>query len=485
MTGLHWRGLGPRTGERPVTGLGRRGAGHRTGEHPVIGLRWLGLARRRPDRDPEARIVVLIGALLLFEASLYSAVTPVLPHYAHVFGASKPAVGVLAAAYPAGMIPGSLVGGWIASRAGVRRTTLVGLLVFAVSIAAFGFAADIAALDGLRFVQGFACGCVWGGGLTWAIAVAPPDRRGAVLGKVIGAAIFGTLLGPVLGTLAVALGTEVVFSIVGVASLGLAVWTMDHPEPPRPDPEKQTGTPLRAVTRSPRILLGFWLILLEACTLGAAGTLLPLRLARFGASGIAIGATFLVAALLSTLLAPGIGRLVDRRGAGLPVCLGLILTAGLLAALPLAQSALTLAVLSVIMLGGPLTAYTIPAMAVITESAERAGIALAVATMLLNLAWALGETVGAPAAAGLSQATSDAVAFLVLSTIILLTLAPVLRARLRGPAGASSPRTSPPSASSPGSSPPPGRSPKAEPDRKGGDRKAEAGRNDRVPIRSA
>jgi MFS family permease len=371
---------------------------------------------------------VLIRTLLLFEASLYSAVTPVLPHYAHAFGASKPAVGMLAAAYPAGMLPGALVAGWIATRAGVRRTTLVGLLVFAVSIAGFGFGTDIATLDLLRFVQGAACGCIWGGGLTWVIAIAPRERRGEVLGSVIGAAIFGTLLGPVLGTLAVALGTQIVFLMVGVVSLALAAWTLQHPEPPKPEPG--TRTPFRSLSRNPRIMLGFWLILLEACTLGATGTLLPLRLARFGASGIAIGATFLVASLLSTILAAPIGRLVDRRGAGLPLLVGLVITAALLATLPLAQSTLALAVLSVITLGGPLTAYTIPAMSIITESAERSGISLVLATMLLNLAWALGETIGAPAAANISQATSDAVPLLLLAAIMLVTLGPVLRARL-------------------------------------------------------
>ncbi len=392
--------------------------------------------------DPEGGIVKLISALLLFEASLYSAVTPVLPHYAQTLGAAKPAVGVLAAAYPAGMIPGALVGGWIATRAGVRRTTLVGLLGFAVSIAAFGFGTDIVTLDLLRFVQGAACGCIWGGGLTWVIAVTSRERRGEVLGAVIGAAIFGTLLGPVLGTLAVALGTEIVFPLVGLVSLGLAAWTLEHPEPPRPEPG--TRTPVRALARSPRILLGSWLILLEACTLGATGTLLPLRLARFGASGVAIGATFLVAALLSTILAPWIGRVVDRRGAGRPLCLGLAITAVLLVALPVPQSAAVLAGLSVIMLGGPLTAYTIPAMSIITESAERSGIALAVATMLLNLAWATGETIGAPAAAGLSQATSDAVPLLLLAAIMVVTLGPVLRARLTAAAADLAPGSRPP-----------------------------------------
>ncbi len=83
-------------------------------------------------RTPRAATVVLVRVLLLFESAMYSAITPVLPHYAHVLGASKPAVGVLAGAYPAGIIPGSLIGAWIATRAGVRRTTLVGLLLFAV-----------------------------------------------------------------------------------------------------------------------------------------------------------------------------------------------------------------------------------------------------------------------------------------------------------------------------------------------------------------
>jgi MFS family permease len=233
----------------------------------------------------------------------------------------------------------------------------------------------------------------------------------------------------VLGTLAVGIGTELVFSLVGAVSLGLAAWTLGHSEPP-PAESGGNRTPVRALLANPRIMLGSWLILLEACTIGATGTLLPLRLSRFGASGVAIGVIFLLTALASTLLATPIGRLVDRRGAGVPLYAGLTMTAVLLALLPLPQSALLLGVVSVVALGGPLTAYTIPAMSVITESAERAGIALAVATMALNLAWATGETIGAPAAASLSQATSDAVPLLLLAAIMVLTLIPVRRARL-------------------------------------------------------
>jgi DHA1 family multidrug resistance protein-like MFS transporter len=387
-------------------------------------------AAKYSRQDPARPTVVLVRVLLLFESAMYSAVTPVLPHYAHVLGASKPAVGVLTAAYPAGIVPGSLLGAWIATRAGVRRTCLIGLLLFAASIAAFGFGTDVVVLDALRFVQGMGCGFIWGGGLTWVIAVSSRERRGAMIGSVIGAAIFGTLLGPVLGTLAVTLGTRPVFGVVGIISLGLAVWTARHPEPPPQAPSAETSTPLRDMLRSPHIRLGCWLILVEAATIGATSALLPLRLSRFGAHNIVVGAVFLVASLISMLVSAPIGRAVDRRGPRAPLCVGLTLTAILMAALPLPQTAALLAIVSVIALGGPLTAYTIPALTVITDASERLGIPLAVATMMLNLAWALGEVIGAPAAANLSQATTDAVPLLALSAIMVLTLRPVLRTHL-------------------------------------------------------
>jgi MFS family permease len=387
-------------------------------------------AARTGRQDPAHATVVLVRVLLLFESAMYSAVTPVLPHYAHALGASKPAVGVLAGAYPAGIIPGSLLGAWIATRAGVRRTCLIGLLLFAVSIIGFGFATSLVTLDALRFLQGAGCGFIWGGGLTWVIAVAPRERRGAMLGSVIGAAIFGTLLGPILGTLAVALGTGPVFAVVGVISFALAAWTAGHPEPAPQTRSSETATPVRDMLRSSRIRLGAWLILLEAATIGATSALLPLRLAHFGAASVVIGAVFLLASLMSMGVAGPIGRTVDRRGAATPLYVGLTLTAILMALLPLPQSWVLLAIVSVVALGGPLTAYTIPALTVMTDSAEKLGIPLAVATMMLNLAWALGEVIGAPAAANLSQATTDAVPLLALSAIMVLTLRPVITARL-------------------------------------------------------
>jgi MFS family permease len=397
----------------------------------------------RPTSPPAP--LVLVRILLLFESTLYAAVTPVLPHYARELGASKTAIGVLAAGYAAGLIPGGLLGGWLAARVGVRRTTLTGLFAFAVWVAAFGFATDIVTLDVLRVLQGVASGCIWGGALTWVIAASPRSERGHVIGSAIGAATFGTLLGPLLGTFAAGVGTGPAFAIVGAISLGLAGWVLRYPDPPRPEPGPRT--PITQLLGSRTFVLGVWLVALEAIALGATNTLIPLRLSRLGASGVAIGATFLVAAGVSTLLAPLVGRATDRRGPYRPMLAGLVASALLMAALPIPDSALSLAALSVIALGVPLTGYLIPAASLLTEATERAGIPLAVATMMLNLAYAVGETVGAPAGATISQATSDAVPLLLLAALMALTVpaAAAVRRRqrdLRPPPGAAS--TEPP-----------------------------------------
>jgi predicted MFS family arabinose efflux permease len=383
-------------------------------------------------RDGQHEIVVLIRALLLFESSLWAAVTPVLPHYEHVLHVGKPAVGLLTAAYPAGMVPGALIGAWMATRSGVRRPTLIGLLLFSVSVVAFGFGSDILVLDLLRVVQGAACGFVWGGGLTWAVTATTRERRGAVLGSVFGAATLGSLLGPVLGTLAAWAGTEIVFSVVGVIAFGLAIFTAHHAEPPREAPGPRAS--LRSLPGQPVVRLGFWLILLQAGAIGVMSTLVPLRLNRFGGSSALIGATFIATALVSKAISTPVGRQVDRRGPRPVLGAGLVGGALLTAVLLLPHTPWLLGLACVMALGVPLGVYITPAMSMITAATDRVGVPLAVATLMLNLGWATGEMIGAPVGAGLSQLGGDALPFLGLAGVLLVTLWPVARTRLPRPA---------------------------------------------------
>jgi MFS family permease len=380
------------------------------------------------------RLTRTVQILLAFESAMYTAVTPLLPHYAHVLHASTAAIGVLTAGYSVGLIPGSLLGGWLSARYGVRRTTVTGLIGFGLAVVGFALAPDLLALDVLRLVQGVFCGLIWGGGLTWVIAQAPVHRRGAAIGAAIGAATIGTMAGPLLGTLAGLVGTVPVFCATGALAVGLAGWTWTLPEPTARPGAGAILRQLRGALGAGGFALGAWLITLEAILFGAATALLPLRMAHFGAPEWAVGAAFVAASALSALLAPLVGRCIDRRGALATVAVGLCAGVPLVAALALPHGAFALGLVIVLALGGPMTAGLIPAVSMMTEATERAGVALLLATTMVNLAYAAGEAIGAPAAAGLSEKTGDAVPLLIIAGLLLVTLVPVLRARRAGTA---------------------------------------------------
>jgi MFS family permease len=164
--------------------------------------------------------------------------------------------------------------------------------------------------------------------------------------------------------------------------------------------------------------------------IGATSALLPLRLSHFGSSDVEIGVVFVIASLAETLVSVWVGRVFDRRGVVMPLTVALVGMGLLIAALPVPQGSVPLAVLTV-GFRAALMAVWVGAVAMATDEADRIGAALALTSMLVNLAWSIGETVGAPAAGALSQATSDTVPLVLLGAVTLLTIVPVLLARSR------------------------------------------------------
>jgi MFS family permease len=391
--------------------------------------------RAEVAREAHVAVIGLVRKLLMIECAMYSVVTPMLPHFAHVLPASKPQLGVLAGAYAAGLLPGALLGGVLSVRVGVRRATFAGVLLFALSTPVFGFLSNIVLLDAVRTVQGIASGILWGGGLTWVVAVAPEGRRGEMIGTTISAALVGMLIGPILGVAAVATSPAMIFSAVGVITLIASVVVWREPEP---DHVRETGTASAwTLARSAGAMLGTWLTVLEAMAFGALLVLIPLRLAQLGASTAEIGATFLLSSVLAMLVAPRLGVICDRHGTFPPVVVALASSALLLITLPVPSSALVLSALTFLLMGGPLSGFMVPSVSMISDSAETRGVALAVSTMLFNVAYALGETIGAPASAFVSHHTSDAVPLIGLAATMSLTLVPVIlwRRRLAGSPG--------------------------------------------------
>jgi MFS family permease len=370
------------------------------------------------------RLLVFVCTIVFVDTLFYAAITPILPELSDEYGLSKTAAGVLAAAYPAGTFVGALPGGWMAARWGVRPTVLLGLGLMVVSSIGFAFGDNILVLDVSRFVQGVGGAASWAGALGWMIGAAPRDRRGQYIGTALAAAVAGALFGPVLGAAAGALGQEPVFGAVAVVGVGLMVFAL-RMEAEEPEGDSRLSTLIGSM-RDRRVAAGMWLTTLPGLLFGTVAVLGPLRLDELGAGATAIAAAFLAAAAIEAVVAPMIGRLSDRRGRFLPSLIGVAGGGLIMLLLPWPESAWGLGIL--IVFAGPLIGllYT-PAMAMLSDGADHAGVSQGFAFALVNLAWATGQTAGAAGSARLADATDDRVPYLVLAAVCAITLAALLR----------------------------------------------------------
>lgn len=370
------------------------------------------------------RLFPLVAAVVLVDTMFYAAVAPLLPHYTEELGLSKTAAGLLAASYPAGTLVGSVPAGWLATRVGVKRTLLIGLGLLAFTSLVFGLAEDVVLLDVTRFVQGIGGACSWAAGLAWLVSAAPAERRGELIGSALAAAIVGVLLGPVLGGAATIAGPTPIFAGVSVLALGLGVWAWTMPGVPvgeSPGPGAMVAS-----LRRPAVLTAFWLFSLPAVFAGAVEVLAPLRLDQLGAAGATIGAIFLVTAAVEAALSPLSGRLSDRRGRLAPIGAGLSGAAVMSVLLPLPTTVLLLGA-AVLVAFAALGTVWAPAMALLSDASEEAGLDQGLAFALSNLAWSVGHVLGGAGGAALAEATTDALPYALLGALCVLTLVALAR----------------------------------------------------------
>src|SRR3954454_23120850 len=97
------------------------------------------------------RLLTLVCAVVLVDASFYAAITPLLPFYVDEEHLTKAGAGILVGSYPAGTLLGSLPAGALAARLGARVLLVIGLALLAVSSLTFGLAHSILLLDAARF----------------------------------------------------------------------------------------------------------------------------------------------------------------------------------------------------------------------------------------------------------------------------------------------------------------------------------------------
>jgi MFS family permease len=365
------------------------------------------------------RLLPFVCVVVVFDTTLYAALTPLLPHFERAYHLSKGGVGVLVAAYGVGVLAGAIPGGVIAARRGARGAVLAGLLVVAVASLGVALAGSYGVLVAARLAQGFGSSLTWAGSLAWLALATPREHRGRALGTAMGAAVFGALLGPVIGAAASVVGVRAAFAAIAGLQTVLAVVTLGlDPSPP----ERQPLATVFSALRDRRFLLGLWLMTIPALLFGTLNVLTPLALDRRGFGAVALGGLWVAAAALETVINPWLGRVSDRVGPARParvalagatvVSIGLALTEWPPLLVPL--------VLAAAVTFGALYA---PSLTMLSHSAERVGLAQGISFGVMNASWALGNAIGPAAGGGLAQVTRDALPYLLGAAICAATLA--------------------------------------------------------------
>lgn len=366
------------------------------------------------------RVLIITSLAVGADMLLYGAVAPLLPHYVDELNLSKAQAGLLVGSYSAGLLLSAVPLGFAAARRGAQPFLIAGLALLAVASVTFGLANGLAVLVVARCVQGVGASAAWTGALTWLSHAAPAERRGELIGISIGAAVAGEVLGPVLGSLASATSPELVFSAFGAlaALLAGAAWRSagaritEHAD-------LATAT---AWVRRPGVAAAMAFVLVPSTGIGVFEVLVPLELNARGATAVAIGAVFTAASLATALANPAVGRWSDAHGRRLPIIAGFAAgTFGTaLIALSIPSGVYVAVVLATFVALGCVWA---PTLANLYESAERENASQAVASGIINLAYAAGLLIGALGGGAAAQAGGDEAVLLTMALIYGLALA--------------------------------------------------------------
>jgi MFS family permease len=347
------------------------------------------------------------------------AVLPVLPRYVHgPLDAGNVAVGVVIGSYAVTGLMLRPVAGRLADHRGRKPTVLFGALLVAAGGFMYLLPFGVAGLILARLVLGAGEGSVFTAGSAWIVDLAPPGRRGRVIG-LYGLAVWGALsIGPLLGELLLhSSGYSAVWIFAGVLpALGAAIATrVPDPFEPAPGIEEEDHPLIAREAVRPGV----------AMALGAAGyaAIAAFVVLHLEARGVGHGATvfgaFATMIVVTRLLG---GDLPDRIGPARVATAAAVVEAIGLTTIAFAHG-LAVALAGALAMGVAF-ALLYPSLSLIVVgrvSDRRRGAALGTFTAFFDA----GVGLGAPLAGVTSALTSYEGAFLLSAAIALASAAAI------------------------------------------------------------
>jgi MFS family permease len=281
------------------------------------------------QRARAASTVAVFGAALACFLAV-GAVLPILPRYVHgPLGAGDVAVGVVIGAFAVTAIVARPWAGRETDRRGRRNVLAAGAVVMGVGGGLLFLPLDVPGVVLARLVVGIGEGVVFTAASAWVVDLAPPDRRGRIIG-LFGLSVWGGMsAGPALGEGLHALaGYDAVWAFALLAPLAGAAIVLREP---RDDVTRERPVGADPLFAREVIGPGIALALANAGYATMAG-FVGLHLAhRGGGHGVIAFSAFAISIVATRLL---LGRIPDVAGprvaavaAGLAECAGLAIVA--------------------------------------------------------------------------------------------------------------------------------------------------------------
>ncbi len=335
-----------------------------------------------------------IFVVTLLSLTAVGAVLPVIPRYVRgPLDSGNIAVGIAVGAFALTALASRPLAGYVTDLRGRRPVVVVGALLAGAAGLLYLVPAGLPGLIGARLVLGAGEGMVFTAGATWVVDLAPPDRRGRVIG-LYGLAVWsGLSLGPPIGdALLRASSYEAVWVFSAVCPFLGALVALGIPDRHRPSSEP--NRPLLAL-ESVRPGIG---ISLASVGFAAMASFIVLHLEAEGSGhGTAVFTAFAATVVLTRLIG---GDLPDRIGPLRCAAGAAALEAAALALIALAES-LTLALAGAIGMGMAFALLypSLSLVAINSVSESRRGSALGTFTAFFDIGIGLGAVLTGIAAA--------------------------------------------------------------------------------------
>jgi MFS transporter, DHA1 family, solute carrier family 18 (vesicular amine transporter), member 1/2 len=272
-------------------------------------------------------MVAVIAFSLFLDYFLYSLFFPLAAHSPVALN-GEGHFALLYGVYAISVLLVTPVFGYLGDRIGGRSTMLCGAALAVCAIALLGLAPNLSLLLLGKFCQGAASAALWTSGLAL-IATNTVEKRVEMLGYAFTGGTFGSVIGPIAGGFLYHVGGyRLPFLINGVAfaiDAALIAFLI-----PAGGTERNETVDLRALLLNKSVIVPALAVALAAFSVGIIEPLLPVRLARYGATSLAVGVIFTVSTLVYGLSAPLVGRVSERMPIQRVIVLGTIAMAATL-----------------------------------------------------------------------------------------------------------------------------------------------------------